>query len=318
MPAPVLFAYLTVALVWGSTYLAIRIGVQHLPPALFGGIRFVTAGALLFFAARMTGQRLPRRARDWRTAAIVGVLLLTFGNGAVIWAEQFVESGMAAVLVVTGALWMAVLDAVIPGSEARPTPTQFLALISGFGGVALLVAVSDAPLGAAGVLGPIGLVAASGSWALGSIYSKRNPSEASPYMNAAVQMLVGGGALLLIGLVTGEASEIRFSWQGLGAIAYLIVFGSLVAYTSYVYLLKHAPAAFVGTHGYVNTVVAVLLGWWLLDEHVGLATFVAMAIVLASVVWVRRAGVARSVAAASPASAASSAAAELRRGAPEP
>lgn len=292
MPASVLLAYLTVSLVWGSTYLAIRIGVHHLPPALFGGIRFVTAGTLLFIAARMTGQRLPTSARDWRTAAIVGVLLLTVGNGVVIWAEQFVESGAAAVLVVTGALWMAVLDAVIPGSEAKPTAIQFLALLGGFAGVAVLVAASDAPLGAAGLLGPVGLVLASGSWALGSIYSKRHPSEASPYMNAALQMLAGGGALLLIGLVAGEAAEIRFSWQGFAAIAYLIVFGSLVAYTSYVYLLKHASAAFIGTHGYVNTVVAVLLGWLILDEHVNAMTFVAMGLVLGSVVWVRRAGMA--------------------------
>jgi drug/metabolite transporter (DMT)-like permease len=310
MPASVLFAYVTVSLVWGSTYLAIRIGVQYVPPALFGGIRFVTAGAILLIAARLMGHRLPTRPRDWRTAVIVGVLLLTFGNGAVIWAEQFVESGMAAVLVVTGALWMAVLDAVIPGSEAKPTAVQFLALISGFGGVVLLVAVSDAPLGAAGLLGPVGLVTASGSWALGSIYSKRNPSEASPYMNAALQMLVGGGALLLIGFVAGEASEIHFSWQGFGAIAYLIVFGSLVAYTSFVYLLKHAPAAFVGTHNYVNTVVAVLLGWLILDEHVNAMTFVAVAIVLGSVLWVRRAGAGRPHPAAP--------AAAVQRGTPEP
>ena len=310
MPASVLLAYATVSLVWGSTYLAIRIGVQHLPPALFGGIRFVTAGALLFLAARLSGQRLPARARDWRTAAIVGVLLLTFGNGVVIWAEQFVESGMAAVLVVTGALWMAVLDALIPGSEAKPTAAQFLALASGFGGVVLLVAVSGAPLGAAGALGPVGLVAASGSWALGSIYAKRNPSEASPYMNAALQMLAGGGSLLAVGVVAGEAAEIRFSWEGFGAIAYLIVFGSLVAYTSYVYLLKHASAAFIGTHGYVNTVVAVLLGWLILDEHVNALTFVAVGVVLGSVVWVRRARRAAPVLAAPPAASAPSAPSE--------
>lgn len=290
MPAAVLLAYLIVSLVWGSTYLAIRIGVHHLPPALFGGIRFVTAGLVLLGIARLLGRRLPRRPADWHTAVIVGVLLLGVGNGVVIWAEQFVESGMTAVIVVTGALWMALFDAVVPGSEARPTARQVGALLLGFGGTVLLVSAGGAPLGAAGLLGPLALLGASASWALGSIYSKRHPVETSPYINAALQMLAGGGALLLVGVLGGELARFRPSIEGLGAILYLIVFGSLVAYTSYVYLLKHAPAAFVGTHVYVNTVVAVLLGWVILDEHVTVMTFLAMGIVLGSVLWVRQTG----------------------------
>lgn len=284
----VLAAYLTVCLIWGSTYLAIRIGVEHLPPAIFGGIRFLTAGLVLLGVALALGRRLPRRRSDWTTAAIVGVLLLGIGNGLVIWAEQFVESGVAAILVVTGALWMAVLDAVIPGSESRPTWRQFAALLLGFAGTVWLVGSSVAGLTEGGVLGPLAVVAASFSWALGSIYSKRHPVETAPFVHAALQMLAGGALLAAVGLVQGEVGRVAVSRPGVGALLYLIVFGSIVAYTAYVYLLKHAVPSFIGTHVYVNTIVAVLLGWAILSEQVTVRTFLAMSVILVSVVWVRR------------------------------
>jgi drug/metabolite transporter (DMT)-like permease len=285
----VLAAYLVVCLVWGSTYLAIRIGVRHLPPALFGGVRFLTAGLILLVLALALGRRLPRRARDWRTAAVVGIMLLGIGNGVVIWAEQWVESGTVAIVVVTGALLMATFDAVIPGSEARPTWKQFVALLVGLAGTVLLVGGNPAPLGEIGWVGPLAVVGAAASWALGSIYSKRNPVETSPHVFSALQMLFGGGVLATVGLLSGEAGRFTLSLEGIGAVVYLIIFGSIVAYTSYVYLLRHAAPAFVGTHVYVNTIVAVLLGWLVLSEHVSLRTFVAMAIILGSIVWVRRA-----------------------------
>ncbi len=287
MRPAVLAAYVTVSLVWGSTYLAIRIGVQHLPPALFGGIRFTIAGAILLAFARALGRPWPRRPQDWMTAAVVGTLLVSCGNGVVIWAEQYVESGMAAILVVTGALWMAVFDAVIPGSSSRPTWQQFVGLLMGFSGTAFLV--GGGQVSTRGVIPAIGLVGAAGCWALGSIYSKRHPVQAGPYMFAALQMLAGGTVMLMVGMLTGELPRLRFTPQGAAALAYLIVFGSLVAYTSYVYLLEHAQPAFVGTHGYVNTVVAVLLGWMLLDETVSTRTILAMVVILSAVVWVRRA-----------------------------
>lgn len=283
----ILAAYLTVSLVWGSTYLAIRVGVQRFPPALFGGIRFLVAGSVLLLLALAIGGRLPRRARDWATSALVGFLLLTVGNGLVVWAEQSVESGLTAILIVTGALWMALFDALIPGSEVRPTLRQAAGLLLGFTGTVLLIWGDGSSLGPTGLLGPLALVVASASWALGSIVSKRRPVETGPYMNAALQMLVGGGGLTLIGLLTGETGRVAVSAAAVGAIAYLIVFGSLVAYTSYVYLLRHAAPTFIGTHVYVNTVVAVLLGWVVLDEHVTARTFVAMGVILSSVVWVR-------------------------------
>lgn len=284
----VLAAYLVVSLVWGSTYLAIRVGVQRFPPALFGGIRFLVAGSVLLLLALAMGGRLPRRARDWATSALVGFMLLTIGNGLVVWAEQSVESGLTAILIVTGALWMALFDALIPGSEVRPTARQAAGLLLGFAGTVLLIWGDTSTLGPTGLLGPLALVVASASWAFGSIVSKRRPVETGPYMNAALQMLVGGCGLTLVGLFAGETGRVAFSAAAAGAIAYLIVFGSLVAYTSYVYLLRHAAPTFIGTHVYVNTVVAVLLGWVVLDEHVTVRTFVAMGVILSSVVWVRR------------------------------
>lgn len=281
-------AYVTVAVVWGSTYLAIRIGVQHVPPALFGTIRFITAGVILLLAALAFGRRLPRRPRDWVTAAVVGVMLLGIGNGAVIWAEQFVESSMAAIIIVTGALQMAVFDALIPGSEEKPTWRQWVALGVGLVGAVYLVGGNPHALGSAGWLGPLVLLGGSVSWTLGSVYSKRRPTETSPYVFSALQMLFGGLALGAIALVTGETGRFTWSGAGLGAVLYLIVFGSLIAFTSYVYLLRHAAPAFIGTHVYVNTVVAVILGWVVLGEHVTWKTFVAASIILASVVWVRR------------------------------
>ncbi|MFQ6045576.1 MAG: EamA family transporter [Gemmatimonadales bacterium] len=159
----------------------------------------------------------------------------------------------------------------------------------GFGGVALLVVGTGAPLGAAGLAGPAALVAAGAAWALGSVYSKRRPVTTGPYIHAALQMLFGGGVLAVIGISLGEAGRLEPSMAGVGAVLYLIAFGSIVAYTSYVYLLQHAQAAFIGTSTYVNTVVAVLLGWVILDEHLTLGTLLAIAVVLGSVLWVRRA-----------------------------
>lgn len=286
----VLAAYIIVSIVWGSTYLAIRIGVRQVPPGLFGGIRFLTAGLLLLGLARGLGLRLPTRGRDWQTAAIVGILLLGIGNGVVIWAEQFVESGTVAILIVTGALWMALFDAIVPGGAARPTWRQFVALLLGFGGTVLLVGGNVASLGSVGWFGPVAVIGWAAAWAIGSVYSNRNPVRTSPYVHSALQMLFGGGVLAATGLLFGELAELRFSLPGFGAIAYLIIFGSIVAYTSYVYLLKHAQPAFIGTHVYVNTVVAVLLGWIILSEHVTARTFVAMVVILGSVVWVRQAG----------------------------
>jgi drug/metabolite transporter (DMT)-like permease len=286
----VLAAYLVLCIVWGSTYLAIRVGVREFPPALFAGTRFLIAAALLLGAVLTLRLGLPRRAADWRTNGIVGVLLLLGGNGLVVWAEQFTPSGVTAIFVVTVTLWMALFDAMLPGSRSRPTLAQGGGLLLGFLGTILLVGDDLGALRQADWRGPLGLTIASMSWALGSVYSTRHPAQGSPYANSALQMLAGGLALTLVGTLRGEWGLVRFTPGAVGALAYLIVFGSLVGYSSYVYVLRHMAPTVVGTYSYVNTVVAVLLGWLVLHEPIVPRTVLAMGVVLGAVVWVKRAG----------------------------
>ncbi len=190
-----LVAYLVVCVFWGSTYLAIKVGVGELPPFLFAGLRFLCAGAILLAAALALGDRLPRRLTDWRTQAVVGVLLLTGGNAFVVWAEQYTASGVASIFVVTVALWMAFFDAVIRGGSGDLNWRVATGLVIGFLGTALLIGANPAEILHADLRGPIALTGASASWSLGSVYGKRHPTETSPYVGAAIQMIVGARRL---------------------------------------------------------------------------------------------------------------------------
>jgi drug/metabolite transporter (DMT)-like permease len=282
-----LIAYLVVCVFWGSTYLAIRVGVGVLPPFLFAGIRFLTAGVLLLGGVLALGDRLPRRPMDWRTQAIVGVLLLAGGNAFVVWAEQYTASGIASIFVVTVALWMAFFDAVIPGGAGALNWRVVAGLGLGFVGTALLVGASPAEILHADLRGPIALTAASASWSLGSVYGKRHKTETSPYVGAALQMIAGGGAVIVLGTALGEWSRWHLSARGAGAMAYLVVFGSILGYSAYTYALRHASPTIVGTYAYVNPVIAVLLGWLILAEPVTARTFLAMVLILGAVVWIQ-------------------------------
>ncbi len=281
-----LIAYLVVCVFWGSTYLAIKIGVTELPPFLFAGLRFLVAGLLLLALARALGDPLPRKS-DWGTLAIVGVLLLAGGNAFVVWSEQYIGSGIASIFVVTVAMWTALFDTIIPGGQSVLNGRVVAGLLLGFLGTVLLVGASPAEILAADKRGPIALTMASASWALGSVYAKRHPTQASPYMGAAFQMIVGGTTVALVGTILGEWPSWHLSGRGIGAIAYLVVFGSILGYSAYSYALRHAPATIVGTYAYVNPVIAVLLGWLLLHEPVGARTFIAMGMILAAVVWIQ-------------------------------
>ncbi|HYL20169.1 MAG TPA: EamA family transporter [Gemmatimonadales bacterium] len=282
-----LVAYLLVCVVWGSTYLAIRVGVGVLPPFLFAGLRFVIAGLLVLAVALAFGDTLPRRAVDWRTQAIVGVLLLAGGNAFVVWAEQYVASGIASIFVVTVALWMAFFDAIIPGGSGDLNWRVVAGLVLGFVGTTLLVGASPAEILRADLRGPIALTCASASWSLGSVYGKRHKTETSPYVGAAIQMVAGGTATALVGTLLGEWSRWHLTSRGVGALAYLVVFGSIIGYSAYTYALRHASATIVGTYAYVNPVIAVLLGWLILREPVTPRTFLAMALIIGAVVWIQ-------------------------------
>jgi len=282
-----LAAYLLVCVFWGSTYLAIKVGVGVLPPFLFAGIRFLVAGLLLFGGAIAFGDPLPRRLRDWGVLALVGLFLLAGGNAFVVWAEQYTASGVASVFVVTVALWMAFFDAIVPGGPGRLSWRVIAGLALGMVGTVLLVGASPSAIVHADLRGPLALTCASASWAFGSIYYKRQHPDASPYIGAAVEMIAGGSAVIVLGLALGEARRFQLTATGVEALAYLTVFGSIVGYSAYSYALRHAPATIVGTYAYVNPVIAVLLGWLLRHEPIGPRTLLAMALILGAVLWIQ-------------------------------
>jgi drug/metabolite transporter (DMT)-like permease len=273
-----------VYVIWGSTYLAIREAVRTLPPLLAASARFVIAGVVLYAWSIRRGERVADRPRwpQWRAAIIVGVLLLLVGNGGVSLAERTVPSGISSLVIATIPLWMAIIDRLFFGQ--RLAPQAIAGLVLGFGGLGLLVGRSTGGrLDLAGVA--ILLVAAIG-WATGSMYSRRAPLPARPLVGTAMQMLAGGVALVIAGALHGEFVRIhpeRFSAASLVALGYLIVFGSWVAFSAYVWLLRAAPISLVSTYAYVNPVVALFLGWAFLNERVTPRTLVAGAVILAAV-----------------------------------
>ena len=287
MRAKLLFAFAAVYTIWGSTYLAIRFSVETLPPLLMAGARFVLAGSLLLTWTLARRDRSRPTRRDWTTGLISGAFLLLGGNGAVVWAEQQVPSGIAALLVAVVPLWMVLLDWLRPGGR-RPVALVFLGLALGLGGLALLVG-PDALRGHAGsvsVTGAVILMLGSLSWAIGSLYTQRAPKPSSGTAGSGTQMVAGGACLLLVAIMTGEPAHLDLghaSARSLLAFAYLVTFGSLIGFTAYIYLLANTSAAKAATYAYVNPVVAVFLGWALANEPVTTRTIVAAAVILAGV-----------------------------------
>ncbi len=283
----VLAAYLIVAIVWGSTYLAIRVGVMHIPPFLFAGVRFLTAGALLGAFALWRGERLPRSGRVWGALTLLGALFFLGGNGGVVWAEQFVPSGLTAVYVVTVALWTAGFDAILPGGQTRLNGRVVTGLVFGFFGSMLLVGVTPAELLHAELRGPIALILGSASWALGTVLAKRLRLKVPVTLASATQMFAGGALLLVAGLASREQVPASIAPEAISAFAYLVVFGSILTFTAYTYLVRHASPTVVGTAAYINPVVAVVLGWLILSEPITARTLLAMGIILSSVLLIQ-------------------------------
>jgi drug/metabolite transporter (DMT)-like permease len=276
-------AFATVYLVWGSTYLAIRYAVETLPPLLMAGSRHLVAGLALYAFARRRSPEAPTRLH-WRSAAIIGTLLLLGGNGGVSWAEQRVPSGLTALIVATVPLWMVLLHTLREGRQGAGLRTG-IGILVGLAGVGVLV---DPRAGdRVDPLGALVLVFAALSWATGSLYARRAPLPAAPLLATAMELLAGGAALVVAGLVLGEAPRVDLaaaSARSLLSWGYLVVFGSIVGFTAYIYLLNHAAPAAVSTYAYVNPVVAVVLGWAFADEALSARTAVAGAVILAAVV----------------------------------
>jgi drug/metabolite transporter (DMT)-like permease len=282
-------AFFAVYVIWGSTYLAIRIGIETIPPFLMAGSRFLVAGVPLVVLALARGAPRPV-ASEWRAAALVGVLMLVGGNGLVTWAEQTVLSSVAAVLIALVPLWMALFDRVLfRGPPLGPLTLTGIAL--GFAGVVVLMSGSGAD-GAPGTFaGRIAVVVASMLWALGSLASRRSVLPRSPMLSVGMQMTVAGAVMLAIAGVRGEWARVdpsAVSARSLLALGYLALFGSIVALSAYLWLLRTTTAAAVSTYAFVNPVVAVVLGWLLGGEHLDGRALVAASLIVSAVLCLYR------------------------------
>lgn len=287
-----LVAFAAIYLIWGSTYLAIRVAVTTMPPFLAAGARFLIAGAILAGWLAATRGFRPT-LRQWRDNTFAGLLMLVGGNSIVMWAEQRIPSGITTLMISCSPLFMVMIDWAAlklspPGSGrgSRPSVPTLVGLGLGFGGLVLLIGgggATDVPLD---IWRTVGILLGCVSWSLGSLFSRYNRDPAEPLTAATLQMLCGGALMVVVGVIIGEQRGFHLSAISLSswlAWGYLIAAGSLVAYPSYVYLLKHSTPARVSTYAYVNPIVAVFLGWLLLHEPVSSRTLLAAAIIVAAV-----------------------------------
>jgi drug/metabolite transporter (DMT)-like permease len=274
-------ALATIYLVWGSTYLAIRVTDRTMPPLLMSSVRFLIAGTALYaFASR--GRARPT-LREWRAAAIVGAALLTIGNGGVAWVETRLESGLAALIVAVIPLWFAVMDRAFFGR--RLSTPAIVGLVVGFGGVALLVH----PGGGAHVLPMLALLVTTAAWAGGSLFARGAALPESPLLSASMQMLAASAFLAVAGVAKGETRAIHadtFSTKPVIAFVYLVLVGSLLAFSAYAWLLKNVRVSVVSTYAFVNPVIAVALGTVFLNESIGWSTIAAGAAIVVAVVLI--------------------------------
>jgi drug/metabolite transporter (DMT)-like permease len=276
-----------VCLVWGTTYLAIRIALDTIPPFLMAAFRWLAAGSILVTMLKIRGERLPGRS-TWPSIALLGLLMIGLGNGGVVWAEQTVPSGLTAVLVAALPFWMLGVERFMPHSQ-RVTLLQWAGLVVGFIGIVVLVCPEVRLEGGSGFLEGVAAVQlACLGWAIGSSYSRRRVRDENVIATASFQMLFAGAALLFVGLLRGEWSALAFNNRTAGALAYLVVAGSVVAYSAYAYALKHLPVATVSLYAYINPVIAVVLGTLVLNEPFSTRIVIAGAIVLAGTAMVRR------------------------------
>lgn len=280
-----LLAYLAVCFFWGSTYLAIRIGVQDTPPLLFAGIRFIIAGSLMLGYCKLKGYELPKEKADRVNMSIVGVLMLLGGNGLVVYAEQWVSSGIASLIIATVPLFMAIIEFFYL-KNIRMDLKAIAGLLLGFGGVAYLL-LGDRTTQIIDLKGLIMLMLASLFWAAGSVHSKAIKFKGHIFANIGTQMLAGGVALTIGALIKGEFAEAQFTLNSIMAMLYLIVFGSIVGYSCYIYILQKWTAAKAGTYAYVNPVVAIVLGALLANEPINLSVAISVVIVIIGVVLVQ-------------------------------
>ncbi len=282
-------ALIAVYIVWGSTYLAIRFAVETIPPFISAGIRFLVAGAVLYIWQRLAGAPAPKRL-EWRSASIIGLLLLLGGNGLLVWGETRIPSGISALFIATVPLWMVVIDALRPRG-AKTSPLVWLGVLVGLVGIGLLANPwqphTSSP--AYDLLGIGVLIFASLSWSIGSLYSRHASLPQSPLLGTGMEMLVGSLGLFAMGTVLGEWGQFHpaaISMRSLGGLIYLILFGSMIGFVAYTWLLRNAPTHIVSTYAYVNPVVAIILGSFIGNEPLETLEIISAAIIIAGVVLI--------------------------------
>ena len=281
----VLLAFAAIYVIWGSTYLAILLAIKTIPPFFMAGTRFLIAGLILLVWALLKGEQIPDK-KSILKISLAGVLMLAVGNALLAWVEQYMESGLAAILVATVPLWFVLLDK--KQWNYHFTNKQIIiGLIVGFAGVILLFAgkgSADLFNSKMKIISLIVLLVAEIGWTIGSLYSKYQKIQGSTLMKVAIQMVAASIVIFIGGFSLNEQKGFvisNISWESIGALAYLVIMGSLVAYMAYIWLLSIRPASLVGTYAYVNPVVAVFLGWLIADEHVNIQKLIGLVVIIA-------------------------------------
>lgn len=284
-------AFAVVCVVWGTTYLFIAIALDTIPPLLLTGSRFTVAGLIMLGISRLRGDAIPTDMRTLANLALIGFLMVGVGNLAVVWAEQWVPSGLAALFVATAPFWMAIVEAFRSGGE-RVDLRSGLGMLVGFAGVAMLVTPGGSGGKVSGLflLGALAIQVGSFCWQLGSAHGKYNVRHVPLMASAALQMLFGGVIVGIVGLAIGEGPRFALTPRTFWAMVYLTVFGSILAYSAYVFALAHMRTTHSSLYAYVNPVVAVFLGWLILDEPLTWVSVVAMIVILGGVAMVQSTG----------------------------
>jgi drug/metabolite transporter (DMT)-like permease len=281
------FAWITICIVWGTTYLAIKIGVKDLPPMLFAGFRWTIAGLIFLIFLKSRGQKLPAK-KDLIPLAIVGIALLGIGNGLVVVGEQWISSGLAALLITTTPFWFIIIGAFLPN---RPKINFLIitGLVLGLMGVVLIFGSHlEELLNKSYLMGALCIMGAVIAWALGSVYSKYKKINLHPLMSASVQMIIAGTVLIVLGFFLGEGSEFHLAGNGLWAFVYLTLIGSIFGYGSYIYAISHLPLSLVSTYAYINPIIALFLGWLVLDERLDMIILISAVIIIVGVLLVKQ------------------------------
>jgi drug/metabolite transporter (DMT)-like permease len=280
-------AFAVVCVVWGTTYLFIRIALETLPPLLLTGSRYIAAGSIMLVIARLRGVALPRDRRTLASLALVGFLMVGLGNLAVVWAEQWVPSGFAALFVASAPFWMAIIERFRAAGE-RLNVRSGIGMAIGFAGVAMLVLPGAGPKWSVSfLLGAIAIQVGSLGWQLGSARAKYNLAHVPFLASVALQMLFGGVMVAVAGVALGETSRFVLTPRTFGALAYLVIVGSVITYSAYVFALTHMRTMHSSLYAYVNPVVAVFLGWLVLSEPLTPLSIVAMIVILGGVAMVQ-------------------------------